>query len=140
MLAASAHADSPCHGTPSNVRLIVQVPNLRSNHGFLVANIYGPDKKRFLADNGWLYVWRDPAVRGPEAMCMYLPAPGDYALVMFHDANANGDLDQGLFGIPLEGYGFSNNVSPFLAPPSLRSATVHVGVGDTRLQIRLRYP
>jgi uncharacterized protein (DUF2141 family) len=129
-----------CHGTPSNVRLLVDVEGVRSNHGFVVANLYGPDKRRFLEEHGWLAVWRDPARPGTDTMCLYLPAPGSYALVMFHDANANGDLDQGPFGIPIEGYGFSNNVRPFLMAPSLKSASFYAGPGDTRLQIRLHYP
>ena len=135
----SAHAQS-CHGAPSNVRVFIDVEGVRSNHGFVVANIYGPDKRRFLEDNGWLDVWRDPAKPGTQTMCLYMPAAGSYALVMFHDANANGDLDQGPFGIPLEGFGFSNNVRPFLMAPSLKSASFFAGPGDTRLQIRLHYP
>jgi uncharacterized protein (DUF2141 family) len=59
--------------------------------------------------------------------------------VMFQDANSNGDLDLGPFG-PREGYGFSNNVRPFLSAPSLASALFAVGAGDTRISIRLRYP
>lgn len=129
-----------CHGAPSPVRLLVDVQGVRSDHGYVVANLYGPDKRRFLADNGWLAVWRDPARPGTETLCLYLPSPGSYALVMFHDANANGVLDQGPFGIPLEGFGFSNNVRPFLMAPPLRAASFYAGVGDTRLQIRLHYP
>jgi uncharacterized protein (DUF2141 family) len=129
-----------CHGTHSNVRVLIDVQGVRSDHGFVVANLYGPDKSRFLADNGWLDVWRDPARAGGQTMCLYMSGPGYYALVMFHDANANGVLDQGLFGIPLEGFGFSNNVRPFLMAPSLKSASFYAGPGDTRLQIRLRYP
>jgi uncharacterized protein (DUF2141 family) len=139
---ATAAAAQPlaCHGAPSNVRLLIDVQEVRSNHGYVVANLYGPDKRRFLADNGWLGVWRDPARPGTETMCLYLPAAGVYALVMYHDANANGVLDQGPFGFPLEGYGFSNNVRPFLMAPSLKSASFYAGPGDTRLQIRLHYP
>ena len=129
-----------CHGATSPYRVFVTVQGVRSAHGYVVANVYGADRRRFLEDNGWLYVWRDPARQGDETICLYLPAPGAYALVMYHDANANGVLDQGPFGLPREGYGFSNNVRPFLAPPSLRSASFVVAAGDTRLSIRFRYP
>ncbi len=36
-------------------------------------------------------------------------AAGDYALMVFHDENDNGKLDSNLIGMPVEGYGFSNN-------------------------------
>src|ERR1700722_8812194 len=129
----------PCHGTPSPYRLLVTTQGVKTSHGYLVANLYGADHHRWLQGNGWLNVWRDPAIPGDETMCLYLPAPGRYALVMFHDANADGDLNVGPLG-PKEGYGFSNNVRPFLAPPSLQSTLFSVGPGDTRISIRLRSP
>jgi uncharacterized protein (DUF2141 family) len=129
----------PCHGAPTPYRLLVTTQGVKTNHGYLVANLYGSDRHRWLADNGWLAVWRDPAIPGEETMCLYLPGPGRYALVMFHDANADGDLNLGPFG-PKEGYGFSNNVRPFLAPPYLSSALFPVAAGDTHVTIRLHYP
>ncbi len=33
---------------------------------------------------------------------------GNYAIALFHDKNDNKEIDKGLFGIPKEGYGFSN--------------------------------
>jgi uncharacterized protein (DUF2141 family) len=129
----------PCHGAPTPYKLYVTTEGVRSDHGYLVANLYGTDKHRWLADNGTLAVWRDPAMPGDETMCLYLPAPGRYALVMFHDANADGDLNLGPFG-PKEGYGFSNNLRPFLSAPSLGSALFDVAGAEARLTIRLRYP
>jgi uncharacterized protein (DUF2141 family) len=129
----------PCHGPPTPYRLYVTTEGVRNAHGYLVANLYGADKRRWLADNGWLAVWRDPAMAGDETMCLYLPAPGRYAVVMFHDANADGRLNLGPLG-PKEGYGFSNNVRPILSAPPLRSALFDAGLGDTRVTIRLRYP
>jgi uncharacterized protein (DUF2141 family) len=129
----------PCHGAPTPYKLYVTSQGVRSNHGDLVANLYGPDKRQWLADDGWLAVWRDPAIPGDETMCLYLPAPGHYALVMFQDANADRVLDLGPLG-PKEGYGFSNNVRPFLSAPPLRSALFDAGLGDTHVTIRLHYP
>lgn len=37
-----------------------------------------------------------------------LPA-GTYAVMVTHDENGNGKLDTNLVGMPVEGYGFSNN-------------------------------
>ena len=118
----------PCHGTPSAYRLLVTTQGVRNNHGNLVANLYGSDRSRWLTENGWLNVWRDPAMPGNETMCLYLPGPGRYAVVMFHDANANGQLDLGPFG-PKEGYGFSNNVRPFLSAPVFDVCAVFGGNG-----------
>ncbi len=44
--------------------------------------------------------------------------PGKYAFRYFHDENGNGKLDTNTFGIPKEGYGFSNNAKGTFGPPS----------------------
>ncbi|MFC3123172.1 DUF2141 domain-containing protein [Agaribacter flavus] len=41
---------------------------------------------------------------------------GEYALRFFHDENDNGQLDTNLFGLPSEGYGFSNDAKPNFGP------------------------
>ena len=138
--ATSADAAPDCQGAPSAAKLIIEVEGVRNARGFVVGNLYGPVHSRFLADNGWITVWREPARPSVTSICTFLPAPGAYEVVVFHDANANGDLDQGPFGIPLEGYGFSNNVRPFLRPPSLAAARFNAAAGDTILRIRLHYP
>lgn len=43
-------------------------------------------------------------------------APGEYALRYFHDENGNAKLETNLFGMPQEGYGFSNNAQPDFGP------------------------
>ncbi|WNC72065.1 DUF2141 domain-containing protein [Thalassotalea psychrophila] len=43
---------------------------------------------------------------------------GDYALRFFHDQNDNGKLETNLFGMPVEGFGFSNNAKPNFGPVS----------------------
>jgi uncharacterized protein (DUF2141 family) len=46
--------------------------------------------------------------------------PGEYALRFFHDENNNGQMESNLFGIPTEGYGFSNNAKPSFGPVSFK--------------------
>lgn len=52
--------------------------------------------------------------------------PGAYAVATFHDANANGEFDQGLFGIPLELYGFSNGAHAVFSAPAFSDAAIHL--------------
>lgn len=61
---------------------------------------------------------------------------GSYAVAIFHDENGNGDLDRGEYGIPLEKFGFSNNVMPKMGPPSFEECKIDV-VSDTQTEIRL---
>jgi uncharacterized protein (DUF2141 family) len=48
---------------------------------------------------------------GVAAIFDALPA-GTYAVIAFHDANANNDLDTNFMGVPTERYGFSNGAAP----------------------------
>lgn len=65
--------------------------------------------------------------------------PGHYALIAFHDENGNGRLDKGFFGIPSEPYGFGNDASGGLGPPSFEASSILVE-GNAEVRIRLRSP
>jgi uncharacterized protein (DUF2141 family) len=63
---------------------------------------------------------------------------GEYAIALYHDKNNNAVCDSNFFGIPTEGFGFSNNVRPFLSAPSFRKAKINL-VEDTTIFIWLIY-
>ena len=53
---------------------------------------------------------RDLAPAGAVTTVTFDGVPaGRYALMVIHDENGNGRLDTNLVGMPVEGYGFSNN-------------------------------
>ena len=64
-------------------------------------------------------------------------APGRYAIAVYHDENGNHDFDQGLFGIPLEDYGFSSGAVAFFGPPSFDAAAFDVTDPATQVEINL---
>ncbi|MFT4760943.1 MAG: hypothetical protein ACI9XO_001668 [Paraglaciecola sp.] len=67
------------------------------------------------------------AVNGNKAECVLENIPnGKYAISVFHDENSNGELDTGMFGIPKEGYGFSNNAKGVFGPPSFEDSSFEV--------------
>jgi uncharacterized protein (DUF2141 family) len=66
--------------------------------------------------------------------------PGRYAVIVFHDENNNTKLDRGVFGVPTEPYGFSNNARVFFGAPSFDAAAVRVDGGDQSLTIVLVPP
>lgn len=63
--------------------------------------------------------------------------PGDYAVAIYHDKNANGELDKRMFGIPKEPYGFSNNFRPRISAPSFGDCKITVGAGGKAISIRV---
>jgi len=65
-------------------------------------------------------------------------SPGPRAVRLFHDENSNGKLDTNFFGIPTEGYGFSNNPRSRFGEPSLRDRLFE-HQADTTIHISLTY-
>lgn len=47
---------------------------------------------------------------------------GQYSVRVFHDENDNKKLDTGMFGIPKEGWGMSNNVKAIMGPPDFNES------------------
>jgi uncharacterized protein (DUF2141 family) len=82
------------------------------------------------------------AKRGAESTCFTHLSPGRYAVIAIDDENDNGRLDENIFGVPTEGYGFSNDATGFLSlgAPSFAAAAITVGGANMRASIRLRYP
>lgn len=71
--------------------------------------------------------------------CQFQNIPnGTYAIALYHDENLNKKLDKNFFGIPKEGYGFSNNAKPLFGPPSFEKAKFVVN-NDANLTIKLNY-
>lgn len=68
-----------------------------------------------------------------------LPAAGEYAFSIFHDQNEDGTLNtSGPFGIPSEGFGFSNNPGLKIGAPDYEETAVNVEDGTT-VEIKFIY-
>lgn len=63
--------------------------------------------------------------------------PGEYAISAFHDEDLDSIFDRGLFGVPTEDYGFSNNVRGSTGPPPFEDALFTVGQDTLVLDIVL---
>lgn len=62
---------------------------------------------------------------------------GRYALMVIHDENGNGTLDTNLVGMPVEGYGFSNNPR-VMRKPTFEEAAFDVGADALALDVSIR--
>jgi len=81
------------------------------------------------------------AIGSAQAACVFedLPA-GIYAVAVVHDENGNGKLDRNFLGIPIEGYGVSNNRTYAASSPKWDESRFAVTPREPRvLRITLRY-
>lgn len=61
--------------------------------------------------------------------------PGTYALSIFHDEDNNNELSTNFFGVPNEGYGFSNNVIGSFGKPTFTEASFIVNDGKETINL-----
>lgn len=64
--------------------------------------------------------------------------PGRYAVMAYHDENANDKLDLRLGMFPLEGYGLSNNPKVF-DPPAFADSAFKLPASGARIAVQLKY-
>ncbi len=91
-----------------------------------------------------------PGVRENSIQLLSLPVTADtvvitfkglalnkkYAISLYHDKNSNKHFDSNFFGIPLEGYGVSNNVN-VLRAPTFKEAEFMLTKPDQRVYIKM---
>jgi uncharacterized protein (DUF2141 family) len=118
--------------------LRVTVDGLRSDNGHVNFGLYDqPDK--FPGRAGVIEGGR-AKIEGGRAVFVFRDLkPGRYAVSVFHDENDNGKFDRSLIGLPLEGYGFSNNAKVTLTTPPFDEAAVTVGEAGATTTITIVY-
>ena len=129
---------APCGQSPDEI--VVRVSNLRSDAGNVVAELYPDDPANFLKGRARIERAFQPAVaQGTVDVCLTAPEPGTYAVAVYHDENANVKFDKNWIGLPIEGYGISNNPTFFLGPPAFDEAKFEALVGPTLVPVEVRY-
>ena len=75
-------------------------------------------------------------VKGKKSIVVFTDvAPGEYAIICFHDANSNKKMDFEANGMPLEDYGISNNPVTY-GPPEYDTAKFVVADKNVTLEIK----
>jgi len=141
LLASIAAAQTPIampSATPQNP-LDIEVIGLRSDSGEVGCSIFN-DARAFPRDDSKVlrHVWAP--IHAGKAVCEFTGlAPGDYAAVVFHDENGDHKFNMNAFGMPMEGYGFSNDAASLFAPPDFKSAAFNYNGQHLYIVINIRY-
>ena len=120
--------------TPAAASLTVKVTGIRNTTG----NIRIVLRKDANTTVEARHVEIDAKTLTAQAVFENLPA-GDYAVVAIHDENMNGKLDFDPNGMPLEGYGHSNNPAKRMGPPPFDETKFTVAPPGTTIEIKLIY-
>jgi uncharacterized protein (DUF2141 family) len=123
--------------------LTIVVDGLRHGRGQVGCRLYRPGPDFAENDSDDIVGRQLTPIRDGRARCVFSGlGPGRYAAAVMHDENGNRRLDTNLVGIPVEGFGFTNNAEPHtFGPPTFDEAAVVVRAGRTTAQrVRIMYP
>jgi uncharacterized protein (DUF2141 family) len=124
---------------PDGCCLRVRITNLRSDTGNVAVALYN-SADGFPEDSNKVFRAAIGDARDGESTVTFSSIPfGTYAIAVLHDENRNGRMDKGLFGIPKEGYGFSNDAMGFMGPPGFDKAGFSCGNDTVSVTIRIGY-
>lgn len=115
--------------------LTVSITNVRTDKGTLMVSVAK-------SEAGWNNQEKPVAATklaatGKDAVLHFTLPAGTYAVQVMHDENDNGKLDANFMGIPIEGYGFSNNPQ-VMRKANFDEAKFQVTDAASSIVIRLR--
>lgn len=118
--------------------LSVEVTQLRNDEGRVAVALF--DSADDFPKQERAFAGKVTSIRDRRAVVRFEGLrPGIYAVAVLHDENANSKMDFNFVGIPLEGYGFSNDASAPFGPPSFEDAAFRLKARPSALPVRIRY-
>ena len=113
----------------------VEINEVKDDVGTIIVGLFSDEatflKKQFIGKTV-------KATQGKLVVIFDQVPSGTYAISIIHDSNSNGELDSNLFGIPKEGFGFSNDAMGMFGPPSFEKAKLDVSTSTTAI-VKMRY-
>jgi uncharacterized protein (DUF2141 family) len=119
--------------TAATAKLTVSFPGFKGKSGQMMVAVYQADS--------WLRkpMFSQKVAASPDMSVVFDALPvGTYAVSVFHDKDSNGALKTGMFGIPAEPYGFSNDAQGHMGPAVFSDASFELAAPGTSLTIKVR--
>ena len=123
----------------ADTALDIEVIGLRNDSGEVGCSLFN-DPAGFPRDDSKVirHVWAP--IRGGKSTCEFAGLPnGQYAAVIFHDENGDHEFNMNAFGLPKEGYGFSNDAAALFSPPDFQAAAFTYSGARLYLIVNIRY-
>jgi uncharacterized protein (DUF2141 family) len=125
-----------CREGSNDPAVLVNVTGFKNRAGRLRVQLYGSNPEHFLAKGKKLRRIDLPVTpSGVMRVCVAVPRPGNYAVAVRHDADANGKSGWN------DGGGFSRNpkISLIDLKPSYQEVAIPVGNGVRPINVVLNY-
>ncbi len=122
--------------------ILAQVVGLKDRKGRIKLELYPATTEDFLKDDDELVaqgktfrrVWANTPASGPVNVCIRVPRPGRYALLVTHDRDGKNK-----FNFFQDGAGFVGTARLGMSRPKVDQAIVEVGNGTVERTVRVQY-
>ena len=118
-------------------RLVVTLTGIRDDIGKLRVSLYR-DPETFRKEDKAVQVISLAAAKGDAKLAFDGLPPGRYAIMAYHDENADQKLNLRFGMFPTEGYGLSNNPK-VMGPPKFADSAFDVSAPESATSIKLSY-
>lgn len=116
--------------------LTINVTGIRGTKGGIIIKLY--NKKSGFPKDKALYRKQYKKISSTTETITFTDIPsGDYAVLLYHDKNANRKIDTNIIGIPKEPHGISRNIKLF-GPPKFDKCKFRVDE-DKTISIKINY-
>ena len=120
-----------------NNNLIVNIENFSSNKGNVRVHLYDIiNKKYFPTNSDKIFALEVATINNLKAKVIFKDIPnGIYSITVHHDENLNVKMDRNLLGIPIEGWGVSNNIKHNFSAPDFEECSFRFD--DNTMEIKI---
>lgn len=96
--------------------LHLEIDNIKNEDGKLLIQLFNSEKS--YKENKAVKMAQVAAKKGQVKVTFNDLEQGEYAIRYFHDENSDNQMATNMFGMPTEGFGYSNNAQPNFGPAS----------------------
>ena len=138
LLASSAYAQDARRADKGSGSIRVIVDGFKNDRGFAKIGLCN-SRESFKNSEELAILFKTTRIVSGKSEHVFPGVPfGIYAVSVYHDENGNGRLDKGLFGKPLELYGFSNNARGVMSRPEYEKAAFVFDKADITVNVTVR--
>ncbi len=126
-------------GVPAQAAtFMIYVKGVQNTKGNILLSVFNNAEAFPKDESRAVYKIKSVAMLNETIITIKNVPPGEYAVAVMHDENANGKMDKKGIGFPKEPFGFSNDAMGTFGPPSFKKAKVVVAPQGTSIRINLK--
>ncbi len=119
--------------------ILVEMDGFRNDQGVAWALLFS-SSEGFPDDFSKAQLNVQTGIRDGRAEISFSDVPlGFYAISVLHDENSDNRMDTSAFGLPKEGFGFSNGVSSRFGPPDFKESRILLLIDKLQVPVKVKY-